>query len=133
VAAIEALFASINPGISDAEQLSGTLTSAIRLVASMSYHPASVRRAYYGSLAKVFDRIRLAGKGQSIDFDLKDLKTTMFASDVEIEALRLVRADAIVSIGKASPSVGLKMKEDILALQASEKSANVRDRLAQLH
>jgi proteasome component ECM29 len=133
VAAIEALFASINPAISDAEHLNGTLTSAIRLVASMSYHPASVRRAYYGSLVKLFDRIRLVGKGNSVDFDLKDLKTTIFASDVEIEALRLFRADAIVSIGKASPSVGLKMKDDILALKTSEKSANVRDRLAQLH
>ena len=133
MAAIEALFASINPATSDAEQLNGTLSKAIRLVASMSYHPASVRRIYYGSLVKVFDRIRLAGKGQSVDFDLKHLKTTMFASDVEIEALRLLRADAIVSIGNASPSVGLKMKDDILALKNSEKSANVRDRLAQLH
>ena len=131
--AIEALFASINPATSDAEQLNGTIPSAIQLLAAMSYHPASVRRAYYGSVAKVFDRIRLAGKGQEFDFDLRDLKTTLFAADVEIEALRLLRAEAVVSIGKASPSVASKMKDDILALKNSEKSSNVRDRLAQLH
>jgi proteasome component ECM29 len=132
VAAIEALFASVNPTTSEAKQLNSTLTSAINLVASMSYHPASVRRAYYGSLLHVFDRIRLRNKGQDIDFDLTSLKTTLFGSDVEIEALRLLRADAILSIGKTSPNLTLKMKDDISALLADEKSSNVRDRLAQL-
>jgi proteasome component ECM29 len=133
VAAIEALFASINPTTSDAKQLNGTLTSAINVVASMSYHPASVRRAYYGSLLKVFERIRLGNKGQDIDFDLTGLRTTLFGSDVEIEALRLLRADAILSIGKSSPRLTSKMQDDISALLADEKSSNVRDRLAQLH
>jgi len=133
VAAIEALFASINPTTSEAKQLNGTLTSAINLVASMSYHPASVRRAYYGSLLKVFERIRLRNKGQGIDFDLTGLRTTLFGSDVEIEALRLLRADAILSIGKTSPSLTSRMQDDISALLADEKSSNVRDRLAQLH
>ena len=133
VAAIEALFASVNPTISEAKQLNTTLTSAINLVASMSYHPASVRRVYYGSLLKVFDRIRLRNKGQDIDFDLTSLKTTLFGSDVEIEALRLLRADALLSIGKSSPNLTLKMQDEISALLADEKSSNVRDRLAQRH
>ena len=132
VAAIEALFGSINPSCSDAAQLNSSLTSAIELVADMSYQAASVRRAYFRSIAKVFDRVKLAGKGGEVDFDMKSLKTILFGSDVEIEALRLHRADAIVSIGKASPSLKLKMGDDISTLQASEMSSNVRDRLDQV-
>lgn len=132
MAATEALFASISPAASDTAQLNTALTAAIDLVASMSYHPASLRRAYFGSLAKLFDRIRLQGKGEEVDFDLQSLKTTLFGSDVEIEAIRLLRADAIVSIGRSSPKLLGKMKDEISALQTGEKSSNVRDRLAQL-
>ena len=130
VAAIEAIFASINPAMLDDKQLGATLTKAIDLVASMSYHPASVRRAYYGNLTKVLDRIRQQDQGGNIDIDLASLKATLFGSDVEIEALRMLRADAIVSMFKTSPILTLKMKNEIVALHADEKSSAVRDRLA---
>lgn len=132
VAAIEALLGSINPAASEATQLNANLKDAIDLVGSMSYHAASVRRAYYGSLAKAFDRIRENGKGEGIDFDLKNLKMTMFGSDVEIEAIRLLRADAIISIKKSSAALASKMSDEVRELQASEKSSTVRDRLAEL-
>lgn len=132
VAAIEALFASVNPSCSDAARLNSDLAGAFDIVAAMPYHAASVRRAYFGSIAKLFDRIKLDAKGEAVDFDAANLKTILFGSDVEIEAIRLLRADAIVSIGKSSPSLMSKIKDDISILQAGENSSNVRDRLAQL-
>lgn len=131
VAAVEAVFASINPSVSDGARLSSALTDAITLVASMHHHPAGVRRVFYGGLAKVFDRIRQKGKGDSINFDLTALKTLFFGPEIGIEALRLVRADAIVAIEKSSPTLALKMKEEVGTLEILEKSSVVRDRLAQ--
>ena len=131
MAATEALFASISPSVSDAARLNEALTNAISLMASMQSQSQSLRRALYGSLAKLFDRIRNQGRGDVVDFDLTGLKNVLFGPDVDIEALRLLRADAIVSIFKTSPAVALKIEKETAALQAEEHSKNVRDRLAQ--
>ena len=131
MAAVSALLASINPSVSDDARLSGALADAIALVASMQYPSASVRRAFYGSLGKVFDRIGQEGKGGSVELDLTNLKTTLFGADVEIEALRLLRADAILAICKSSPTMFSKMKNEMRKLEAEEKSWVVRDRLGQ--
>ena len=131
MAAIEAMFASINPSVLDGARLEGALADAINLVASMQYQPATVLRVFYRSLVNVFDRIRQCGKGDGIDFNSTTLKSLLFGPDLGVEALRLVRADAIVAIRKASPALALKMKEDVGALEILEKSSVVRDRLAQ--
>ena len=76
----------------------------------MQHHTTRVRRALYGSLAKLFDRVGAEGTGDSVDFDVTNLKIALFRGDVEIEALRLLRAEAIAAISKASPTMSLKMK-----------------------
>lgn len=131
MAAVEALFAAITPSVMNGAQLKDALTNATTLVASMQYHPTRVQRAFYASIAKTFDRIGLEGKGNNVELDLTTLKTALFSSNVEVEALRLLRADAIGAISKSSPTMSMKMKDDVSALLALETSSNVRDRLAQ--
>ena len=127
VAAIEAVYSSINPAIASAD-INQMLVDATRLIATMQSHPTNARRAYYISLAKVFDRIREKGRGESIDFHEVDLKSLLFRSE-DIEALRLVRADALVAICNTSPALKAKLSTDISALRADEKALTVRNRL----
>lgn len=114
--------------MSEADSVSKRLAKAVQLVASMQSPAASVRRTFYESLTKVFGRIRKEGKGDSVDFDLTDLKSVLFGSD-EVEALRLTRAEAIKSIRTSSSSLMSKLSAEIFALTDKEKSAVVRDQL----
>ena len=129
MAAVEALFASVNPSVLQYDELNSALINAIKLVASMENHSANVRRAVYGSLAKTFGRI-LDEKGEGIDLDLDNLKSVLFGRDIETEALRLLRADAILAVSKASSKLASKMRSEVLVLKGEEVSSIVRDRLA---
>ena len=127
VAAIEAIYSSINPAVASAD-IDQMLVNATRMVATMQSYPTNVRRALYSSLAKAFDRVREKGRGESIDFDEVDLKSLLFRSE-DIEALRLVRADALVAICKTSPALRAKLSTAIAALRADEKAPTVKHRL----
>ena len=127
VAAIEAVYSSINPAVATAD-INRMLISATRLVATMQSYPTNARRAFYIGLAKAFDRIREKRRGESIDLNEVDLKSLLFRSE-DIEALRLVRADALVAICKTSPALKAKLSTDISALRADEKALTVRNRL----
>lgn len=109
MAAVESIFASVNPAVSNANSLNKSLEKAVRLMASLQTPPLSIRKATYESLTKVFDRVRKEGKGDSIDFDLTDLKSLLFGPDETIEALRLGRVDAIKAIQISAPLVSSKM------------------------
>lgn len=96
MAATEAIFASINPGVSNGAALSELLSDGIDKVVAGHLQSTAHRRVFYESLGKVFGRIKAAGKGGEINFDITSLKSALFAQAVEIEALRLVRADTIL-------------------------------------
>ena len=128
MAAIEAIFASVNPFVSQDDHLNQMLTKALDLMALMQKQSSSVRRAFYGSLTKTFDRIRQQGKGDGIDLDANTLKIALFSPDVEVEAVRLLRADAVGAICKSSPKLASRIKGGVVALKDEEKSATVRDR-----
>lgn len=130
VAAIDALYASINPFVLQGSHLNQVLLKATNLVASIQFHPPGLRRAYFGSLAKAFDRIREAKQGGYIDLDLESLESTMLNAELDIEALRLLRAEAIVAIGRCSPTMASKTRTRVEALTEKENSKNVRDLLS---
>lgn len=110
VAAVETLFASINPAALEADSLNDHLSKAISLTKPLKASPASVRRALYDSLRKLFDRIRNDGKGNAIAFDLAHLKVILFDSDETVEALRLAREDAIKAIKETMPTLLVQME-----------------------
>lgn len=59
----------------------------------------------YGSVAKVFDRVRDSQKGDSLAFDSTYLKDILSGGDEPVEALRSARADAIRAVSETSPSL----------------------------
>ena len=128
VAAIEALFSSINPAISQSDSLNKHLAKAIELASSISPQPPSVRRAIFENLAKIFDRIQQQGKGGDVDFDAVNLKSILLGVD-EIESLRLLKANAILAIRKSSPKLFSNISVEIDRLKVDETSSAVRDRL----
>lgn len=130
VAATDALFASVNPSVSKGTPLNQILLRAIDSVASMQSRTPGVRRAFYAGLTKASERIQGAGEGDRIDFDMSGLKTLLFGPDAEVEAVRLLKADAIVAIAKASTALASQIRAEVLALKDDEKSSIVRDRLA---
>lgn len=70
---------------------------------------------------------------RQIDFDaasVNDIKSLLFGPTVAIEAVRLIRAEAIVTILKASPLLGAELAGDVRALVTGEMSSTVRDRLS---
>ena len=127
VAAIEALFASVNPAVSKGKDLQEALTKAIDAVASVQNRSASLRRVLYPSLAKLFTRMK-NGSGVP-QFDIASLKVLLFGTDAEVEAVRLLRADAIVAVTNASRWLAEEMKPEVEALRASEPSQTVLGRL----
>ena len=94
----------------------------------MQSQPANVQRAAFGSVKRMFESMPKE-EGDRIDFDVSSLKSVLFSQDVEIEAIRLLRADAVVAICKSSPTLASKIRTEVLARMEEERSAVVRDRL----
>lgn len=130
MAAIEAVFASVNPTVVQGDSLNQSLARAIDSVASIKDKTTAVHRVFYSSLAKTLNRIREKSKGNEIDFDLKNLKSLLFGFPIEIEALRMIRADTILAISKTSSLLMESIKGEVVALRDAEHSKGVRERLA---
>lgn len=128
VAAIEALFASVNPSVSQGKDLQEALTKAIDAVASMPERSSSVRRALYPSVKQVFGRMEETGSGVP-RFEVDGLKGLLFGPDAEVEAIRLLRADAIVAACRASSWLAGEVRSEVERLGGEERSKPVLDRL----
>ena len=129
VAAVNAMFGSVNPVASQGEALTKRLQITFEMAAKVNSAPADVRRALFGSIKKLFDRIHEAGQGAKLDFDVSSLKSILFSSNVDIEALRLLRADVLVAVSKASPALLLKMRSEVSDIHRGEVARTVRERL----
>lgn len=129
--AIEAVFASINPAVMQGDSLQRQLSRAIHVVAaSKPTTQAGLRSAYEGlsSMAKRFEEQK-----RQVELDpeaVQGLESLLFGPVVGIEAIRLTRAEALVSLTKMSPSLSAQLEGKIRALVSSEVSSAVRDRLA---
>lgn len=130
-AAIEAAFASINPSAMQGDTLQRQTSRAIDVVASSEPATQAALRSAYEGLSSMSKRIEEAK--HRIDFDpdgVQGLKSLLFGPVVAIEAIRLTRADALVSLTNMSPSLSSQLEGEIRALSSSEVSSAVRDRLA---
>ncbi|KAH9829277.1 ECM29 protein [Teratosphaeria destructans] len=131
--AVEALLASINPAVLEAGKLLQVFTRSLKTVANLAQRKPSrpFWRSTFTALQKLFHRFAQAGKGDSVEQAevTSDIKVLLFGPDPGTEALRLLRADAIVELVRVSAEMKRTMHVDILALQQSEASTAVRDRL----
>lgn len=79
----------------------------------------------------MFKRVRKAER--SIELPpaaAQDLRKLLFGPVVGIEAVRLIRADAVVAAVRASPSLATALESEIRAAVKEEVSQTVRERLA---
>lgn len=91
---------------------------------------ASLRSTYDG-LSSVFSRMSKQQRQVTLDAAaVHDIKSLLFGPDVPIEAVRLLRAEAIVAIVKASPGLGAELAGDVREVMTGERSKQVRDRLS---
>lgn len=135
VAATNAIFASVNVTTLQAPALRASLQRAIHLMTKADRGSPEIRRALFTSIAQTFDRVRESGEAGTAEadrllpFDASELKTLLFGPSTDVEATRMLRAEAIVAIGKASKGVLEQMRSEVEAVTAEEVSPGVRDRL----
>jgi proteasome component ECM29 len=125
--ATEALFASVNPSVAQGKELQEALTRVLDAVAAMQNRSSGLRRVLYPGIAQLFARMEKSGDVPR--FETGNLKRLLFGSDIEVEAVRLLRAEAIVAVTKASPWLAAEVRSDIQALRDAEASATVLARL----
>ena len=120
------MLASINPHVLQGQNLFAALQRATGAIASMSERSQSVRRALYAELKKLLDR---AGStdGQA---QFESLRLLLFVSpDSEAEALRLLRADALLAAFKALPCLAADSQDELREMKKRESSKSVLGRL----
>lgn len=80
-------------------------------------------------MKQLFDRLRAEVKDVYSPDVEASTKALLFGDDPGTEALRLLRADTIVSASSASPRLLTAMQASISASIADERSVQIRDRL----
>ncbi|KAI7191871.1 ARM repeat-containing protein [Hortaea werneckii] len=129
--AVESLFASINPRVLKGSELTQAITRTLGTSAAIPSPSLTVWRSTYAGLKQLLERLNDAGEGGCLQSGSQDpLRRLLFLRAPPTEALRLMRADAIAALVKASPPLASEMRPDVLALLGEETSPAVRDRLA---
>lgn len=129
--AIEAVFASINPAAMQGDSLPRQISRAVHVVAASKPATQAGLRSVYEGLSSMSKRIEEDKRHVVLDPEaVQDLKSLLFGPVVGIEAIRMTRAEALVSLTKVSPSLSAQLDGEIRALISSEVSSAVRDRLA---
>ena len=129
------------------------ISRAVTTVGAIPIQAPAVWRAVFTSLTAVFDRCSghgasaagLPGAGGTTGAAaataplpalepavVQSLRALLFRADLSIEALRLLRADAIVALARTWPALVVELQPDVAVLRAEEQSPLVRDRLAAL-
>lgn len=69
------------------------------------------QRTLYDSLAKIFDRIRQAGKGSAITLDVTDLSTILSRPNDSMEVSRLKKA-AVEAMRSSTPQLQVEASSE---------------------
>ncbi|KAK5132562.1 hypothetical protein LTR08_008879 [Meristemomyces frigidus] len=129
--AVSSLLASVNPSVLKAGELTQALSRALHAIVTLRGPSAGVWRSTYVGLTHLCQRLEKEGEGRSLGSDAPDhLKALLFGPDPGTEALRLLRADAIVALLKAAPTQASTLQTELADLIKEERSISVRDRLA---
>jgi proteasome component ECM29 len=138
-AAIEAIFASVNPEAAKSkEELRRNIATSLAETRRLRNPNIALQRAVYKGIAALFESltksksdadgsIAAAGDGSSV---VKDLKEHLFRADAGSEAVRLLRADAIAAVVGSDAALAAELRPAILSLAKEDPSTLVRAKLA---
>jgi proteasome component ECM29 len=135
-AAIEAIFASVNPDVAKGEDLRRNIATSLAETRRLRNPNIALQKAVYKGIAALFESLTksdadgsaaAAGDGSSV---VEDLKEHLFRADAGSEAVRLLRADAIAAVVGSSAALAAELRPAILSLAREDPSTLVRARLA---
>lgn len=125
------MFASINPALASPVQLTLHISRTLKTVAALASPTMQIWRSTYTGMEDLFARLdQDGGGGQVVSGAIVDLKAVL-VREPGTEALRLLRANAVVAAAQLSPQLKAEMQAAVQSLYAEEKSPTVRDRLRQ--
>lgn len=131
-AAIEAIFASVNPDIVKGEDLRRQVAGSLGETRRLRNPNVTLQRAVYKGIAGLFERLEKSeadpssAAGEDV---VQSLREHLFRADAGSEAIRLLRADAITAAVKFSKQLAAEFCPAIQSLAKDDPSTMVRERL----
>jgi len=134
-AAIEAIFASVNPNVAKGDELRRQIATSLSETRRLRSPNIALQRAVYKGIAALFEALTAsdadgssaaAGDGSVVEH----LKEHLFRADAGSEAVRLLRADAITAVVGSSKALAAELRPAILSLAKEDPSTLVRARLS---
>lgn len=143
-AAIEAIFASVNPNVAKGEDLRRNIATSLSETRRLRNPNIALQKAVYKGIATLFEGLTksesgadgsdaataAAGDGSGSGSVVEDLKEHLFRADAGSEAVRLLRADAISAVVGSSAALAAELRTAILSLAREDPSTLVRARLS---
>jgi hypothetical protein len=137
-AAIEAIFASVNPDVAKGEELRRSIATSLAETRRLRNPNIALQKAVYKGIATLFEGLTksksgadgAAAAGDGKGSVVEDLKEHLFRADAGSEAVRLLRADAISAVVGSSAALAAELRTAILSLAREDPSTLVRARLS---
>lgn len=135
-AAIEAIFASVNPDVAKGDELRRQIAASLAETRRLRNPNIALQKSVYKGIAALFDALTKSGADDSATGDgdgssvVEDLKEHLFRADAGSEAVRLLRADAIAAVVGSSNQLAAELRPAILSLAKEDPSTLVRARLS---
>jgi len=135
-AAIEAIFASVNPDVAKGDELRRQIAASLAETRRLQNPNIALQKSVYKGIAALFDALTKSGADDSATGDgdgssvVEDLKEHLFRADAGSEAVRLLRADAIAAVVGSSNQLAAELRPAILSLAKEDPSTLVRARLS---
>jgi proteasome component ECM29 len=136
-AAIEAIFASVNPNVAKGDELRRQIATSLSETRRLQNPNITLQRSVYKGIAALFEALTksdadgssaVAGDDGSVV--VEHLKEHLFRADAGSEAVRLLRADAITAVVGSSTALAAELRPAILSLAKEDPSTLVRARLS---
>lgn len=142
-AAIEAIFASVNPNVAKGDDLRRNIATSLSETRRLRNPNIALQKAVYKGIATLFEGLTksesgadgsapaaAAAAGDDSGSVVEDLKEHLFRADAGSEAVRLLRADAISAVVGSSAALAAELRTAILSLAREDPSTLVRARLS---
>lgn len=132
-AAIEAIFASVNPNVVKSDELRRQVAGSLEETRRLRNPNITLQRAVYKGIAGLFESLTRSeadpssAAGEDV---IQSLREHLFRADAGSEAVRLLRADAITAAVKFSKQLAAEFRPAILSLAKDDPSTTVRERLS---
>jgi len=132
-AAIEAIFASVNPDAATGDLLRRQIATSLEETRRLRNPNIALQKSVYKGIASMFEALiksdadESAAAGEGV---VEHLKEHLFRADAGSEAVRLLRADAITAVVGSSKALVAEFRPAILSLAKEDPSTLVRGRLS---